>query len=134
MPRPLKDSRIGIYECTITNGLVSKDKPIRYDYKGVFTWDDLISNIIPDLRQNRRLQISQYPVLITSWRLQKGDLSKPKPGAQTTKTNGSLTVYALRRQVGIPLKRKKDPRSETWEAVVYETGRAVKIRGHKLMD
>ncbi len=134
MPKPLKNSRIGVYECTITNGAVSKGKPIRYDYKGVFTWDDLISNIIPDLRQNCRLEISQYPVLITFWRLQKGNPPKPKSGAQATKTNGSLTLYALRRQFGIPLRRTKDPQSETWEAVVYDTGRAIKVIGQKLVD
>ncbi len=104
MPKPLKDSRIGVYKCTIVNGFVSKGDYIRGDYIGVFTWDDLVSRIIPDLRQNR-LKGSEYPVLITSWRLQEGDLSKPLP---MTVPRNRLTVKAagglrnLKRMVGIP--------------------------------
>lgn len=138
MSRPLKNSRIGVYKCSIVNGFVSKVKGgrIRGDYIGVFTWDDLISRIIPDLRQNR-LKGSEYPVLVTSWRLQKGDPSKPLPitvprNRLTVKAAGGLRNF--KRMVGMPVRRKKDPRTETWEAVVYDTGRAIKVVGQRLVE
>lgn len=138
MPKPLKDSRIGVYKCTIANGFVSKVKGgyIRGDYIGVFTWDDLISRIIPDLRQYR-LEISQYPVLITSWRLQQGAPSKPMPmPAPHQKLNGKSAggLRNLKRMLGMPVRCKKDPRTETWEAVVDSTGRAVKVVGQRLIE
>jgi hypothetical protein len=135
MPKPPKDSRIGVYKCTIVNGFVSKGDYIRGDYIGVFTWDDLVYRIIPDLRQYR-LRGSEYPVLITSWRLREGDPPKPIPiPAPHQKLNvKSVGVRDLKRMFGLPVRRKKDPRSETWEAVVYATGRAVKVVGQKLVD
>lgn len=125
MSEPLKNSRIGVYSCTVTNGLVTKGKYIRGDYIGVFTWDDLISRIIPDLRQYR-LEVSQYPVLITSWQLQVVD--RPKP-ARTPVGQHKLTSTGLRdlkAMLDMPV-RKKNPRTETWEAVVDSTGRAFKV-------
>ncbi len=136
MPKPRKNSRIGVYKCTIVNGFVSKGEYIRGDYIGVFTWDDLISRIIPDLRQYR-LEISQYPVLITSWRLQQGDPSKPMPmPAPHQKLNGKSAggLRNLKRMLGLPIRRKKNPGTETWEAVVYDTGQAIKVIGNKLVD
>ncbi len=136
MPKPLKNSRIGVYKCTMVNGFVSRGEYIRGNYIGVFTWDDLVSRIIPDLRQNR-LKGSEYPVLITSWRLQEGNLSKPLP---MTVPRNRLTVKAagglrnLKRMVGMPVRRKKDPRTETWEAVVDGTGRAIKVVGQRLIE
>ena len=137
MPKPLKNSRIGVYKCTIVNGLVSKGDPIRYDYIGVFTWDGLVSRIIPDLIRQNRLKGSEYPILITSWRLQEGDPSKPlpmpvPPQKLTVKSAGG--VRNLKRIVGLPVRRKKNPRTETWEAVVDDTGRAIKVIGQKLVD
>ena len=134
MPKPLKNSRIGVYKCTVVNGFVSKGEYIRGNYIGVFTWDDLISRIIPDLRQYR-LEISQYPVLITSWRLQQGDPSKSMPDPSqklTAKSAGG--VRNMKKMLGWPIRRKKDPRTESWEAVVYDTGQAIKVIGKKLVD
>ena len=138
MPKPLKDSRIGIYKCSIVNGFVSKVKGgyVRGDYIGVFTWDDLVSRIIPDLRQNR-LKGSEYPILITSWRLQEGDPSKPLPmpvPSQKLTVKSAGGVRGLKRILGLPVRRKKNPRTETWEAVVYDTGQAIKVIGKKLVD
>ncbi len=136
MPKPLKDSRIGVYKCTIVNGLVSKGEYIRGYYIGVFKWDQLISNIIPDLKQYR-LEVSQYPVLITLYRLQHGDHPKPLsiivPSQKlTVKSAGG--VRNAKRMLGMPVSRKKDPRTETWEAVVYDTGRVIKVVGQRLIE
>ena len=139
MPKPLRDSKYGVYKCTVVDGFVSKVKGgyIRGDHIGVFTWDQLIDNIIPDFIQNRRLEISQYPVLITSWRLKQGDPPKPIPMPETPH---KLTLKSAggkrkaKRMLGLPLKRKKAPGSETWQAVVYSDGRAVKVIGQRLAE
>lgn len=136
MSKPLKDSRIGVYQCTIVNGLVSKGEYIRGYYIGVFTWDQLISNIIPDLKQYR-LKGFEYPILITSWMLQEGAPTEPLPRLVpsrklTLKSAGG--VRAMKKILGLPVSRKKNPRTETWEAVVYDTSHAVKVIGKKLVE
>jgi len=138
MPKTLKGSRIGIYKCTIANGFVSKDKPgyLRGEYIGVFTWDDLVSRIIPDLRKYR-LKASDYPVLITSWRLRAGALPKSlpmnvAPQKFTVKAMGGLRN--LKKMLGMPVRRKKDPLSETWEAVVDSSDRAFKVVGQRIIE
>lgn len=120
----------------MVNGFVSKGEYIRGDYIGIFTWDDLISRIIPDLRQYR-LEISQYPVLIASWRLQQGDPPKPMPmpvlqQKLTVKSAGG--VREAKRIIGMPIRRKKDPHTEIWVAVVDSTGRAFKVVGQRIIE
>jgi len=136
VPKPLKDSRIGVYKRTIANGFVNKGEYIRGDYIGVFTWNDLIARIIPDLKQNR-LKPSDYPVLITSWQLKPGNPSKPMP---MPAPRNKLTVKAaggkrnLKKMLGMPVGRKKDPRTEIWEAVVDSTDRAFKVVGQRIIE
>jgi len=136
MPRLLKNSRIGVYECSIANGCVTKGRYICGYYIGMFTWDHFISEIIPDLRQYR-LTGSEYPILITSWRLQEGDPSKPipmpvLPQKLTIKSAGGLRNS--KKMLGLPVRRKKNPSTETWEAVVDHTGRVIKVVGQRLAD
>ena len=120
MPEPLRNSRIGLYECSIDEGKVAKGRYIRGDYVGVFTWADLISKIIPDLEQNDRIRGFTYPILVISWRLRGDDPSK-----------GSLGIS--RRSNPQP-RRRKIPRTERWEAVIDDSGLATRVVGQKLVD
>ncbi|MCI0439260.1 MAG: hypothetical protein L0177_09040 [Chloroflexi bacterium] len=121
MPRSLRNSRIGFYECSIgPNKAISKGKYIRGCYVGVFNWDDLISKIIPDLMENKRIPVDKYPVLIISWQLRGGDPS-------------SLGIPISRRPIP-PARRKRIAASEHWEAVVYQTGLAVRVEGDRLVS
>lgn len=137
MPRPLRDSRIGVYECNIVDRSIIKGSYICGDYIGVFTWDYLISAVIPDLRQKKTARWPfQYPVLIASWRLQQGDPAKPLP---IPVSHGKLNISRVglakaKRMVGLPVRRKKNPRTETWEAVVDESGCAIRVVGRRLAD
>lgn len=119
MPKPLRNRRIGIYRCGIVNGMVSKGRRLRGDYVGVFNWDDLISRIIPDLRDNTRVGISDYPVPIASWQLRGTDPSKG--------------VLGISRKSSPQPRREKIPETERWEAVVYDTGRALRVEGRKVV-
>jgi hypothetical protein len=136
MPKPLKDSRYGVYKGTITNGFVSRGNYVCGDYIGVFTWDQLIANIVPDLRQYR-LETSDYPVLITSWRLKAGDPPKSLPEnvpSQKLNVKAAGGLRDLKEMIGMPLKRKKVASSEIREAVVDSTERAVKVVGQRLLE
>jgi hypothetical protein len=119
MSQPLQNSRIGIYECTVVDSCVSKGRYIRGDYIGVFTWESLVSKIVPDIIENNRLKGSRYPILITSWQLGGGDPSK-----------GSLGIS--RRGFPQP-RRKRIPKTEHWEAVIDHSGLATRVEGRRLV-
>ena len=119
MPRPLRNSRLGFYECGIADGVVTKGKYIRGDYIGVFNWDDLVSKIIPDLRQNNRLRGFVYPFLVTSWQLRGSDPSKARLGI----SRGSLPQP----------RRKKITATERWEAIIDHSGQAIKVEGRRVV-
>jgi hypothetical protein len=135
MPKKLRNSRYGVYECDITEGLITKGRYITGDYIGVFTWDDLITEIIPDIREAKQAGwVFEYPVLVASWRLQT---SGPPNPLSTPVGEGKLTISRaglqnVKRMLGLPLRRHKDPRTETWEAVVDASDRAIKVVGRQV--
>ena len=125
MPKPLKNSRIGIYECGIAGGVVTeRDKHSIYGaYIGASTWAEFKSEIIPDLKKYNRLRDSEFPVLITSWRLRGSDPSK-----------GPLGI--TRRSFPQP-PRRKIPETEQWEAVIEvidDSWRVTRVEGRRLVD
>jgi len=135
MARHLKSARIGVYECHLDGRFVLKGKWLK-GYYGLFRYDLLDSMIIPDIKDAKRAGWDfEFPVLITSYSLGRGDLPKPLPkpqGKLTVKSAGGLTK--LRRMVGIPIRRKKVPRTEAWKVVIDIRGQAFKVEGHKLRN
>jgi len=126
-------ARIGVYECSLNGNVISKGKWVK-GYYGLFSHGVIDSNILPDLQEAKRAGWSfQFPVLIVSYNLGKGDLPKPlpKPSAKlTVKSAGG--VIRLRRMVGIPIRRKKIPGTEAWEVVINAQGRVFRVEGYKL--
>lgn len=118
MAQPLKNSRIGVYECGMAGGLVTKGRYLWGDYVGVFSWDALISRIVPDLKGNSRLRDAQFPVLITSWQLRGHDASKG--------------VLGISRRISPQPRRKKIQGTERWEAVIDSSWRVTKVEGRRL--
>jgi len=129
-----KSVRIGIYQCHLQGSLISKGKWIT-GYYGLFRDDILNSKIIPELQDAKRAgRDFKFPVLIVSYYLDKGDPPKPLPkpsGKLTVKSVGGLN--RLRRMIGVPVRRKKIPHTEIWQAVVDRDGQAFKVQGHKLI-
>jgi hypothetical protein len=122
MPKPLKNSRFGVYECSIAGGLVTKGNYRYGNYGGVINWDEFIYKIIPDIKQNDRLRDCQFPVLITSWTLRGSDPSR-----------GPLGIS--RRSFPQP-PRRKIPETELWEAVIEvidHSWRVTKVAGQRLV-
>ena len=119
MPRPLRNSRLGYYECSISDGVVTKGKYIRGDYVGVFNWDALVSEIIPDLRWNNRLMASEYPILVVSWQLRGSDPSR-----------GTLGIS----RASFPRPRRyKIKATERWEAVIDHLNQAMRVEGERVV-
>jgi len=133
--KQLKSARIGVYECRLGGGFVSKGKWVK-GYYGLFRDALLDSMIIPDLKDAKRAGWDfEFPVLIVSYYLGKGDIPKPlpkPPGSLSVKSAGG--VIALRRMIGIPVRRKKIPNTETWEVVIDARGQVFKVQEHKLRD
>lgn len=133
MAKQLKSARIGIYECNLDGNFVLKRKWVK-GYYGLFSNDLIDSKILPDLQEAKHAGWDfKFPVLIVSYYLGRGVLSKalPRPpGKLTVKSAGG--VIRLRRIVGIPIRRKKIPRTEVWEVVVDAQGQAFKVEGYKL--
>ena len=128
-----KSARIGVYQCRLDGSFISKGKWIK-GYYGLFREDILHSRVIPDLVDAKRAGWDfDFPVLVVSYYLGKGDAPKPLP-----RPSGKLTVQSaggvnrLRRMVGLPVRRKKIPRTETWEAVIDAQGQVFKVQGRKL--
>ena len=119
MPGSLRNSRLGFYTCSIADGVVTKGKHLRGDYVGVFNWNDLVSKIIPDLIEYRRIDTSDYPVLLVSWQLRGTDLSKGPLGI----SRGSFTQP----------RRKKIPGTERWEAVIDHLGQAMRVERERVV-
>jgi hypothetical protein len=128
-----KSVRIGIYECRVDGSFISKGKWVK-GYYGLYGDDLLDSMIIPDLKDAKRAGWNfDFPVLVVSYCLGKGDSPKPlprPPGKLSVKSAGG--VVALRRMLGIPVRRKKIPETETWEVVIDSQGQVFEVEGHKL--
>ena len=128
-----KSARIGVYQCRLDGNFISKGKWVT-GYYGLFREDILHSKVIPDLQDAKRVGWDfDFPVLVVSYSLGKGDPPKPlprPPGKLTVKSAGG--VNRLRRMVGVPVRRKKIPKTETWEAVIDAKGQISKVQGHKL--
>ena len=120
MADSLRNSRIGIYECSVVEGRVIKGEYIRSDYIGVFSWDALVSRILPDLKQNNRLRGHQLPVLIASWQLLGSDPSK-----------GTLGIS---RRSFPQTRRRKVPGSERWEAIIDTSWHAIRVEAERLVE
>lgn len=135
MAKQLKSARIGVYECHLDRSFISKGKWIT-GYYGLYRDALLDSMIIPDLKDAKGAGWDfEFPLLVVSYYLGRGDSSKPLPrpqGKLTVKSAGG--VIKLRRMVGIPIRRKKIPETETWEAVIDSQGQAFEVVGHKLKD
>lgn len=133
MTRQLKSARIGVYECTLNGNFVSKGKWVK-GYYGLFRDDLLDSMIIPDIKAAKRAGWNfEFPVLIVSYYLSGGDMPKPlaKPlGKLSVKSAGGVT--RLRRMIGIPVRRKKIPNTETWEAVIDTQGKVFKCHKNQV--
>lgn len=133
MAKQLKSTRIGIYECNLDGNSILKGKWVK-GYYGLFSNDLIDFKILPDLQEAKHAGWDfEFPVLIVSYYLGRGDLPKPlprPPGKLTVKSAGG--IIKLRRMVGIPIRRKKIPRTEVWEAVIDARGQAFKVEGHKL--
>ena len=136
MHKALRDSRIGVYESEIADdGSVWKGNYVCGNYIGVFNRDYLLSEIIPDLRQKKQAGWPfNYPLLIATWSLQQGDPPKPLPmPGSSAKLNMRRTgVLNVRRMLGLPIRRKKNPRTEIWQAVVDESGRARRVTAGRI--
>lgn len=139
MPKNLKSARISIYECNISGNSISKGKWVK-GYYGLLPLVQLLgdspleSAIIKDLESAKSICNGfDFPVLVVSHYLGSGDLSKPlprPPGSLTIKSVGGL--INLKRIVGIPIRRKKIPKTERWEALIDRERRVIKLEGHRL--
>lgn len=139
MTKQLKSARIGIYECHLVGSFISKGKWVK-GYYGLLPLVELLgdnpldSRILKDLKDAKRAAWDfEFPVLIVSYSLGRGDIPKPlprPPGTLSVKSAGG--VVALRRIVGIPIRRKKIPKTETWEALIDTQGQVFEVEGYKL--
>jgi hypothetical protein len=135
-----KSARTTIYECSINENLILKGKWIK-GYYGILPLVQLLgdnpleSAIINDLKDKKITDNDfDYPVLVISYYLGSGNPPKPllKPqGALTIKSAGGL--IRLKRMVSIPVRRKKIPKTEKWQAVIDKEGNVIKIEGNKLI-
>ena len=130
-----KSTRIGIYECHLEGCLISKGKWVK-GYYALFHDDLLHSTVIPDLKDAKRAGWDfEFPVLVVSYYLGSGDPARPLPkpvGRLSVRSSGG--IIALRRMLGIPVRRKRIPHTETWEAVIDAEGRVLEVEGHRLKD
>lgn len=128
-----KSARIGIYECLLDGSLVIKGKRVK-DHYGLFYEDILYSKVIPDLQYAKSAgRDFEFPVLVVSYYLGGGDPPKPLPkpsGTLTVKSAGGLNQ--LRRMMGVPVRRKKIPATETWQVVVDDRGQVFKVQGNRI--
>jgi len=133
MTRQLKSARIGIYECKLSRSFVSKGRWIK-GYYGLFRRDLIDSMIMPDLKDAKRASWDfEFPVLVVSYYLGSGDLPKPlKRSPKLKEGETAMGVVTLRRMLDIPARRKKIPKTETWEAVISFQGQVFEVQGHKL--
>ncbi|MFH0768848.1 MAG: hypothetical protein V1932_04705 [Chloroflexota bacterium] len=121
--------RIGLYECHVSGDIVSRGKSLKKYYYGLFHRDLIDSMILPDLRDMKRTGHSfNFPVLVMTWRLGRGDPPKP-----LTRPSGTLTVERagglrkLRRMVGIPTQRKGIQQTKNYEAIIDDQGHVYEV-------
>lgn len=136
MPKQLRDRRFGVYECRIVDGIVVKTGP-RYvfgGYIGVITQDYIHGSLIPELERLQRSGKFEYPVVVVSWLLRRGEFREPPaPTTRLDKRNlARKGLRELRKMVGWPASRMKDPRTEVWEAVIDLTGAVYRLEGYKI--
>lgn len=126
--------RIGLYECHISEDIVSPGKSLKKYYYGLFQRDLIDSIILPDLRNMKRAGHDfEFPVLVMTWRLGPGDLPEPLPrpsGKLTVKRAGGLRK--AKRMLGIPTQRKRIPRTKTYEVIIDERGHVVEVDGTRI--
>ena len=105
-------------------------------YYGLFHEDVLNSLIIPDLNEAKAAGWPfEFPVLIVSYDLGKGDTPEPlpkPPGRLTLKSAGG--VVRGRRMMGIPVRRNKIPVTEEWLRVIDAEGRSYRVEECRLTD
>jgi hypothetical protein len=119
--RTLRNSRIGVYECSISaNGIVTKGRYIRGDYISVFNWDNFNEKILPDYLRNNRLRGATFPVLVASWQLEGTDPSKGVLGL----SRKSLNLAPRKKRLG----------SEQWEAVIDSFGNSYMVKGKTAIE
>lgn len=125
--------RIGIYECEIRDdGVVRKGRSTEIYSYGLYSREFIKSTILPKLREAKNAGYDfDFPVLVTSWILGKGDPPKPLPRPEgplfVSKVGG---LRKLKRMVGIPTQRKKMARSEKWEAVIDAEGQVFELENN----
>jgi hypothetical protein len=134
-----KSARVGVYECRLDGSFISKGKWVK-GYYGLLPLAELLganplhARIIGDLKDaKRRGEDFEFPVLVVSYHLGSGDPPKPlprPPGKLTVKSAGGL--IRLRRMMGIPVRRKKIVKTETWEAVIDAEGRVLEVEDCRL--
>ena len=118
--------RIAVYECHVSGQAIWKGKWIS-GYYGLFDLDRLKTEIIPHLKRRKEAGLRfDYPLLVVSYSLGQGDPPKPLPMSVAPKKlniKAAGGLIAVRRMMGIPIRRKKRANSECWEALIYEAGK-----------
>jgi hypothetical protein len=139
---PKRDWRLGVYECKVENGIVSRSavSQIWYTYVSFPPSDveDYKKLIYDELTIfNRSKRPFHYPILVESWRLAPAEQIENKVRREDRHNLFASRVGGLRKLkklIGQSTKRIEVPGTRRKEVVIFRDGLIIKVKNNHLMN